>query len=676
LIATPDKAVNRTRNLISGKIAFWVFGLLVILILPQLQPATSYDFTPDQLATAVKNGLPSGFFKPQQDNSGATYLWTGPNPVIQFNFQIGGPVTLTFEGRSAAVAGGPDTPVRVLVNGKEVGQYQPPAGDGDFKPYSLKFTSAASQPLKIELRAQTYNPPNDGRKLGTMLKGASLDLSEAWGGINNRLWLFWSLPLLTLLAGALYYLGERTSGRWKWAGYAVPLVLLVGVVEMGVALALIFRIGAIDKTLYPLWLSGAIYLGLLLGLTTLNVPFGLEKRRSLWERGLALLPQHREAVRVETPAQEEQVIEEGGAPRTRKDKPGFFPALTGLRAIAAYMVFIHHFNVFKPEVFGVWTNKITAEFHIGVNIFFVLSGFLIYYRYGNITRIVGSWFKIYARNRFARIYPIYFIILFFNYYVAGFPGTTDLLLNLSLFKGFSETTYFNAIPQAWSLTVEECFYFSAPFIFIFINKNRKLFWLPWLILLTIAVILAGVNLFTTSFYGSARFVFLYTFFGRCTEFFCGMLAAWLVRRNFALPGKWRKLPLTYLAIGGIGLLLFAISALSGGEYQYGIFHPLGTLLTTLILPPVIAVMIYALAVQRTWLSRLLGTRLFLLLGASSYIFYLIHLGAINNLLYNNISTDIIVRFLLLNLIAILLYKLAEEPLNHYIKRKIKIRERA
>ncbi|MBN9389467.1 MAG: acyltransferase [Chloroflexi bacterium] len=672
MIATPEKAVNLTKNLISGKIVFWVFGLLVILILPQLQPTTRYDFTPDQLATAVKNGLPSGFLKPQQDNSGNTYLWTGPNPAIQFNFQIGGPVTLVFEGRSAAVAGGPDAPVRVLVNGKEAGQYQPPAGDGAFKPYSLKVNSAATQFLKIELQTQTYSPPNDGRKLGTMLERASLDLSEAWGSITNRLWLFWSLPFLALLAGGLYFL----SGRWRWAGYAVPIVLLVGVAEMGVALVLLFRIGAIDKTLYPLWLSGAIYLGLLLGLTALNVPFGIEKRRSLWERGLSLLPQNREAVVVETPTQEEQVIEEGGIPRNRRDKPAFFPALTGLRAIAAYMVFIHHFKIFKPEIFGFWTAKITAEFHIGVNIFFVLSGFLIYYRYGNITKIVGSWFKIYARNRFARIYPIYFIILFFNYYVAGFPGTTDLLLNLSLFKGFSETTYFNAIPQAWSLTVEECFYFSAPFIFIFINKNRKLFWLPWLILLTIAVTLAGVNLFTTPFYGSARFVFLYTYFGRATEFFCGMFAAWLVRRNFALPGKWRKVPLTYLAIAGIGLILFAISALAGGEYEYGIFHPLGTFLTTLILPPVIAVMIYGLAVQRTWLSRLLGTRLFLLLGASSYIFYLIHLGAINNLLYNNISTDLLVRFLLLNVIAIVLYKLAEEPLNHYIKRKIKIRERA
>ena len=57
-----------------------------------------------------------------------------------------------------------------------------------------------------------------------------------------------------------------------------------------------------------------------------------------------------------------------------------FPSLTGIRAIAAYMVFIHHYNTFANK----GLHDFFGEFHIGVTLFFVLSGFLIAHRYYNI----------------------------------------------------------------------------------------------------------------------------------------------------------------------------------------------------------------------------------------------------------------------------------------------------
>ncbi|MCU7571659.1 acyltransferase, partial [Riemerella anatipestifer] len=87
----------------------------------------------------------------------------------------------------------------------------------------------------------------------------------------------------------------------------------------------------------------------------------------------------------------------------------FFPALTGYRAIAAWMIFIYHFFPFKNEShsYPKWIANIVWEFHIGVDMFFVLSGFLITYRYFNENPID---FKKYMVNRFARIYPRYFLI--------------------------------------------------------------------------------------------------------------------------------------------------------------------------------------------------------------------------------------------------------------------------
>jgi peptidoglycan/LPS O-acetylase OafA/YrhL len=66
------------------------------------------------------------------------------------------------------------------------------------------------------------------------------------------------------------------------------------------------------------------------------------------------------------------------------------PALTGIRAIAAYLVFFHHYPI--PQlVYG--EMDFFREFHIGVTLFYVLSGFLITYRYRDALQLNGKWLK-------------------------------------------------------------------------------------------------------------------------------------------------------------------------------------------------------------------------------------------------------------------------------------------
>ena len=84
-----------------------------------------------------------------------------------------------------------------------------------------------------------------------------------------------------------------------------------------------------------------------------------------------------------------------------------FPALTGVRAVAAFMVYMHHFNPFKTEIVGKNIHYFFDGFHIGVTLFFVLSGFLIAHRYFDD---VDFEFKSYLQKRIARIYPMYFIL--------------------------------------------------------------------------------------------------------------------------------------------------------------------------------------------------------------------------------------------------------------------------
>ena len=146
------------------------------------------------------------------------------------------------------------------------------------------------------------------------------------------------------------------------------------------------------------------------------------------------------------------------------------PPLTGIRACAAYLVFFHHFNL--P-----WFKFLQNEMHIGVGMFYVLSGFLITYRYRVNYQIKANWFAKYFKNRFARIYPLYFILLLLTLLIHKEFSFKELFFNLTLTKGFFDPRKFTGIAQAWSLTVEECFYALAPWLFLLYDRKKSFLWL-------------------------------------------------------------------------------------------------------------------------------------------------------------------------------------------------------
>src|SRR6195952_549026 len=78
--------------------------------------------------------------------------------------------------------------------------------------------------------------------------------------------------------------------------------------------------------------------------------------------------------------------------------------------MAAYLVFISHFAYVFDEKFPHSVQRFFNEFHIGVTIFFVLSGFLIAFRYFDSFKLTKEWFLQYLKNRVARIYPMYALL--------------------------------------------------------------------------------------------------------------------------------------------------------------------------------------------------------------------------------------------------------------------------
>lgn len=388
----------------------------------------------------------------------------------------------------------------------------------------------------------------------------------------------------------------------------------------------------------------------------------------------------------------------------QKNLQNYVPALTGVRAMAAYLVFISHFCYIFDEKFPHIIQRFLGEFHIGVSIFFVLSGFLITFRYYNSFHLTTDWFKQYLKNRVARIYPMYFLLTIaaFTYYFftkdqSITKGTGNplalMLLNITFLRGFFYQYWDTGIAQGWSLTVEECFYFSAPFIFFIAKKYNRFYIQPVIItLFGILLVLIFRNVNWHGFFGNFTFVMLFTFFGRCFEFFVGIqLARYVISNGFK---RSNKVSFTYLGFLFIFVCVF-IMALQPitKPWVAGLESPIGIITNNYILCIAVALFFFGLLTENTFLKKILANPFVELLGKSSYIFYLVHLGWMSNVIRSNLnvlndyvfslydkwglnwhspfendSLNLLYAFILLNALSVFLFKCIEEPLNHYIRK--------
>ena len=371
--------------------------------------------------------------------------------------------------------------------------------------------------------------------------------------------------------------------------------------------------------------------------------------------------------------------------------------------MAAYLVFVSHFAYIFDENFPHSVQRFLNEFHIGVTIFFVLSGFLIAFRYYDSFKLTKDWFKQYLKNRVARIYPMYailtiasFIAFYFTHdttVTAGKNPVIMFLLNIVFLRGFFDQFKFTGIAQGWSLTVEECFYFAAPFVFFIASRYKKFYIQPLMVtFLGVVLVLMFSRINWYGFFGNITFMMLYTFLGRCFEFYTGIQLALTVRKKELVSSRGMKF--TYLGFFMIFLCVWIMSILPIPAGQVaGLHSPLGIVTNNYILAISIAFFFYGILTEATLLKKILANPFVELLGKSSYIFYLIHLGFMYNMVHNCFnwlndhifilydkwglnwhspfeydSLNLLYAFIVLNACSIVLYKFIEEPLNHQIRR--------
>lgn len=150
-----------------------------------------------------------------------------------------------------------------------------------------------------------------------------------------------------------------------------------------------------------------------------------------------------------------------------------FPLFDGLRSVAAVTILIYHAGSLSGYVqfgrLGAWVTNL----NVGVTIFFVISGFLLYRPYvrarlaGNNGPSVGRFY----RRRLLRIVPAYWVALTLLSIYPGSPATFEDWPRFYLFlQIYTPSPPREGLFQAWSLCVEMSFYLLLPFYAAFIGR--------------------------------------------------------------------------------------------------------------------------------------------------------------------------------------------------------------
>lgn len=236
--------------------------------------------------------------------------------------------------------------------------------------------------------------------------------------------------------------------------------------------------------------------------------------------------------------------------------PGYIPQFDGLRGVAVLMVLIGHSGFLEALPHA----GMLQYTRFGVDLFFVLSGFLITGILLDSKKSEHYFRNFYAR-RVLRIWPLYYLILFLAFFVtpilapstkpaAGvWPAFVFYVQNIALVH---RDTYPFGLGATWSLAVEEQFYLTWPLLVFFLKRRT---------LATVSFSLFVVSLslrLAFHFLGAAPgFVHFFTL-SRLDAIALGTLAAIWLRSPSCTLDRWRARAYQFLALGLIGVLLARI----------------------------------------------------------------------------------------------------------------------
>ncbi len=336
------------------------------------------------------------------------------------------------------------------------------------------------------------------------------------------------------------------------------------------------------------------------------------------------------------------VVDESGIPRMNPNVAPRIPELDGLRGLAILLILLgHHFNSHlqaeagSPLVYLIIALRYTWS---GVDLFFVLSGFLI----GGILleqRQAVNYYRVFYVRRICRIFPLYYLLLllFFAFLLLGvgpvspwlFQNPLPFLSYFTFTQNFASVYYvaYVGAPAAWlgvtwSLAVEEQFYFVMPWVMRKVQRRG----LPLILLSVIGFsILLRIFIYNNFVVGSiANYVLTPT---RVDGLMMGVLLAYAVRQ----PQWWQKI------IAQRRLVSLAFWLLGGGLVALNIWRQELTTAESIVMTTIgytwiglfyTLLLLLLLLHQGQWVTAFFRNSVMRWLGEISYSFYLLHIPLI------------------------------------------------
>jgi len=225
------------------------------------------------------------------------------------------------------------------------------------------------------------------------------------------------------------------------------------------------------------------------------------------------------------------------------------PSLTGLRAIAAGIVFFYHWFFHYLDEFPLLLSAPFRVGYVGVPIFFALSGFLITLRYYDDFIDKRTTYWAYMVKRVIRIYPLYLFVL--TFFVAAFGRPTNMIPQTmlewitvySLMQAFFPDLIFYGTLVGWTLTIELLFYLIAPLILRRIPRIMSMHKITiFLVTLSFSFIALGYAISQlpatwlprTIVGQDMNWLMHYSIFGHLPDFLIGVLCAFIYMRQKTL----------------------------------------------------------------------------------------------------------------------------------------------
>jgi len=346
------------------------------------------------------------------------------------------------------------------------------------------------------------------------------------------------------------------------------------------------------------------------------------------------------------------------------------PALDGLRFFAAFFVMVSHYAQWTLGELGVHSpaQVVLSQFSaLGMSLFFVLSGFVIHYNYHHVcTRQGGS--KYFFIARFSRLYPLFFL-LFSAEFILGFIHRATaacvqlgnhwgMLLAVPLHLTLTQDWVYGVICQrsyifqyhmlsgaTWSLSCEIAFYLVYPILAYWFLAKRSTQRQCVIAVLSYCAVLGF--LFFCHFNKSHINAMALIGFGEIANeehhymdsmlqwliyfnplvnfggFFIGAITANIFagKKDVVLTPQQEKMGRWFATAMTVALVCIHI----GTYYWIATTNAfIGRTGTTLYVP-MVAVTLYALVrFEGNLCSRVLGSRLLVMLGEASYSIYLLH----------------------------------------------------